>query len=115
MRREAGKRGIRSVAVATFAAAFLSATSIAHGQDNSYGVLVRDLLKDVRDTLIRVRTGASGELQLKSATLTLQAVASVDAKGKVSLWVVSLGGGVKQDSTQTIPVSLKPPQGAGCV
>jgi hypothetical protein len=84
--------------------------STSRAQDD-YGVLVDTLLRDVRDTLIRVRADAASELRLKSATLTLQAAVSVDAEGKVSLWVVSLGGGVSKEATQTITIELKPPEG----
>ncbi len=100
----------KALAVAILAGAVIATTSVARAQEE-YGVLVSSLLHDIRDTLIKVRTGASGQLQLKSATLTLQAVISIEAAGKVGLFVVSLGGSVKQDSTQTIKITMAPPTG----
>jgi hypothetical protein len=74
------------------------------------GVLVDSLLRDIRDTLIRVRTGTEGNLALRHAKVNLSTVFTTSASGELSLWVVSIGSSISRSATQTLKITLQPPE-----
>jgi hypothetical protein len=103
-------KGPAVLAVVVAAATLMAVPAHTQEPAGETQVLVQRLLFDVRDTLIRVRNRTAGDLHLREATLDLSTAFSKDASGKVNLYVVSFGGGIGSESTQTLTVKLRPPE-----
>ena len=70
---------------------------------------VEALLEKVHQALRMSEPCLSGlSLPLKSATLSLQTVATQRVGGGIQLWVVSVGSSVQQEATQELTLTLIP-------
>jgi hypothetical protein len=105
-------RSRRCSAIGVRAIFFAAALAAGPARADDTQVLVVSLLNDIRDSLIRVNAESGGKLALEKATLTLQTIASTEAGGKVSLFVVSFGAKISTESTQVLKVELSPPTSA---
>ena len=87
-------------------------TAQADQRKNKQQVLVEELLSQVQDALIKVRDEADkADLPvLDSVQLDLSTQFSVDGTAKVSLFIISLGGGGGKESSQTLKLTLVPPK-----
>lgn len=75
-------------------------------------ILVEDLIGQVQEALRFVQdTAAAGQLpKLASVRLRLSTQFASSGKGKLNLYVISLGGGIQQENAQTLTLTLEPPE-----
>ena len=75
-------------------------------------VTIQAVVGQVKEALSNVQTKlAKNQLPpLHSVKLTLQTVATSKAGGKISFWVITIGGSLQKEATQQIVLELVPPK-----
>ena len=75
------------------------------------GVSIRDLITQIRGALEEINQAIPPGLPpLSKVTLTLETFAKKAAEGNIELYVVTADGSVSESDTQTITISLEPPE-----
>ncbi len=95
-----------------FALLLIAPASAAQTVSNDGGALsLSDLVREVKVALLQV--GEAAERQnlpkLESAVLETKTSMKVEGDGKISLWVIELGGGQNAEYASTVTLTLKPP------
>jgi hypothetical protein len=75
-------------------------------------ITIQAVVAEVKEALANVQTKlAKNQLPpLKSVKLTLQTVATGKVGGKISFWVISIGGSIQKETSQKIVLELGPPK-----
>lgn len=75
-------------------------------------LLVENILSEIQRALINVQNEAGkGEVPpLSSVTLTLSTQFIAEGGAKLSLYIITLGGGISKESAQTLTLKLTPPE-----
>ena len=79
-------------------------------QDNA-PLSLTDLVREVKVALLQVNVTAQKQNLPKLDTAVLEANTSmkIEGDGKISLWVVEIGGGQNNEYNSTVTLTLKPP------
>jgi hypothetical protein len=95
------------LALLSFAPTALLAQTSAHDDALS----LTDLVREVKVALLQVGEAAERQNlpQLESAVLTAKTSMKVEGDGKISLWIIELGGGQNNEYASTVTMTLKPP------
>jgi Trypsin-co-occurring domain 2 len=99
-----------------FGILFLALASGAAQTTNDGAVSLTDLVREVKVTLLQVADAAERENlpNLDSAVLEAKTSMKIAGNGKISLWVVEIGGGRNSEYASTVTLTLKPaPPGTG--
>jgi hypothetical protein len=70
-----------------------------------------DLVREVKVALLQVEEAAERQdlPKLESAVLEVKTSLKLEGDGKISMWVVELGGGQNNEYASTVTLTLKPP------
>jgi hypothetical protein len=96
----------------------LVSPAIGSGKDDknsaspNESVTIQAVVSQVKEALSNVQTKlAKNQLPpLKSVKLTLQTVATSKAGGKISFWVITIGGSLQKEASQEVVLELVPPK-----
>ncbi|WP_426420307.1 trypco2 family protein [Bradyrhizobium genosp. A] len=95
-----------------FAFLLIAPTSaFAQGAADNTALSLTDLVRELKVALLQV--GEASERQhlpkLESAVLEAKTSMKLEGDGKISLWVIELGGGQNNEYASTVTLTLKPP------
>ena len=81
-------------------------------QNSNNTVTIQAVVSQVKEALSNVQTKLTAKQlpPLKSVKLTLQTVATSKAGGKISFWVITIGGSVQKEASQEVVLELVPPK-----
>jgi hypothetical protein len=87
-------------------------SGIGQTAPESNALPLADLIREVKVALLQVAdaTDAQSLPKLDSAVLQVNATLKKGADGKMSLWVVELGGGQSGEYASSVTLTLKPPK-----
>jgi len=81
-------------------------------QNSNNTVTIQAVVAQVKEALSNVQTKLTAKQlpPLKSVKLTLQTVATSKAGGKISFWVITIGGSLQKEASQEVVLELVPPK-----
>jgi hypothetical protein len=81
-------------------------------QNSNETVTIQAVVSQVKEALSNVQTKLTNKQlpPLKSVKLTLQTVATSKAGGKISFWVITIGGSLQKEASQEVVLELVPPK-----
>jgi hypothetical protein len=86
-------------------------TALGQNAANDSSLSLVDLVRELKVALLQVAEAEEGQnLKLETAVLEAKTSMKIDGNGKISLWVVEVGGGGNTESSTIVKVTLKPPK-----